>query len=115
MGDAPRDAQRHDLPARRVGEARLERVEIESLVAVGDRQADPLRRLIAAEVARAPVEPVEPHPPLDPVADVDDLQTERHGGLDSDGRDRRSADAIITLHPSTRSAITTRASGRGRT
>src|SRR3546814_8286226 len=82
----------------------LERVEIERMVAVGDRQADPLRRLIAAEVARGRVDPVEQHPPLDPVARVDDVETVGRGGLESDGRARRSVGHIVTLPPSLRAA-----------
>src|SRR3546814_13664621 len=44
------------------------------------------------------------HPPLDPVARVDDVETVGRGGLESDGRARRSVGHIVTLPPSLRAA-----------
>src|SRR5690606_24450165 len=90
MRDAPRDAQRHDLAARGLAQPPLEGIEIERMVPIGNAEAHPLRRLVAADVARGCMNPVEEHPPLDPIARVDDVETVGRGDLGSDGRAGRS-------------------------
>ena len=68
--DAPRDAQRHHLPRRLSVEPGAEGFEREGVIVILDREAGPLRVVVAS----GGVDPVEQELALDPVARVDDIE-----------------------------------------